>query len=129
MPANTSPSNPLLSKISSLNPFGRQGFVQLPTNEAPGAPLPAPSRREEEEGWFARESPWRMTVHFAPDTNQVTEHSGANILTFVYASKPMGPPVDLWRLQSGCSGVLCDLFCESPYAVDSNLFLAVMHVR
>jgi len=54
MPANTSSaSNPLLSKISSLNPFGRQGFVQLPTHEAPGAPLPAPSRREEEEGWFA----------------------------------------------------------------------------
>ena len=27
--------------------------MQLPTHEAPGAPLPAPSRREEEEGWFA----------------------------------------------------------------------------
>jgi len=25
----------------------------LPTTESPGAPLPAPSRREEEEGWFA----------------------------------------------------------------------------
>jgi len=36
-----------------LNPFGGQGYVQLPTHEAPGAPLPAPTRREEEEGWFA----------------------------------------------------------------------------
>ncbi|OCT51856.1 hypothetical protein CLCR_11386 [Cladophialophora carrionii] len=53
VPANTSSSTPILSKISSLNPFGRQGYVQLPTHEAPGAPLPAPSRREEEEGWFA----------------------------------------------------------------------------
>src|ERR1700749_4974676 len=61
VPANTSPSNPLLSRISSLNPFGRQGFVQLPTHEAPGAPLPAPSRREEEEGWFACELASRMT--------------------------------------------------------------------
>ncbi|KIW67420.1 hypothetical protein PV04_06678 [Phialophora macrospora] len=52
VPANTS-STPILSKISSLNPFGRQGYVQLPTHEAPGAPLPAPTRREEEEGWFA----------------------------------------------------------------------------
>ncbi|EXJ58841.1 hypothetical protein A1O7_06271 [Cladophialophora yegresii CBS 114405] len=53
VPANTSSSTPILSKLSSLNPFGRQGYVQLPTHEAPGAPLPAPSRREEEEGWFA----------------------------------------------------------------------------
>ncbi|KIX94372.1 uncharacterized protein Z520_09758 [Fonsecaea multimorphosa CBS 102226] len=53
IPPNTSSSNPLLSRISSLNPFGSKGYVQLPTHEAPGAPLPAPTRREEEEGWFA----------------------------------------------------------------------------
>ncbi|KIW31975.1 uncharacterized protein PV07_03561 [Cladophialophora immunda] len=53
VPPNTSSSNPLLSKISSLNPFGGKGYVQLPTHEGPGAPLPAPTRREEEEGWFA----------------------------------------------------------------------------
>lgn len=56
VPANTSSSTPILSKLSSLNPFGRNGYVQLPTHEAPGAPLPAPSRREEEEGWFACKS-------------------------------------------------------------------------
>lgn len=56
VPANTSATNPLLSTISNLNPFGSRGYVQLPTHEAPGAPLPAPSRREEEEGWFARKS-------------------------------------------------------------------------
>ncbi|KAJ9630843.1 protein transport protein sft2 [Taxawa tesnikishii (nom. ined.)] len=51
-----SSSNPLLGKLQSLNPFG-QGGVRLPLyeNEAPGAPLPARTRREEEEGWFARE--------------------------------------------------------------------------
>jgi len=53
IPVNTNSSTPILSKLSSLNPFGRSGYVQLPTHEAPGAPLPAPSRREEEEGWFA----------------------------------------------------------------------------
>jgi hypothetical protein len=39
-----------------MNPFGQGGYVQLPThNEAPGAPLPASNRREEEEGFFACE--------------------------------------------------------------------------
>ncbi|KAL8770054.1 MAG: hypothetical protein Q9209_004092 [Squamulea sp. 1 TL-2023] len=52
-PANTSSSTPILSKLESLNPFGDSGYVRLPTQEGPGAPLPAPSRREEEEGWFA----------------------------------------------------------------------------
>src|SRR5579859_1115096 len=51
--ANTSSSTPILSRLQSLNPFGNGGYVRLPTHESPGAPLPAPSRREEEEGWFA----------------------------------------------------------------------------
>lgn len=34
--------------------------MRLPTVEGAGAPLPAPSRREEEEGWFASEY---LTVH------------------------------------------------------------------
>ncbi|KAI4106525.1 MAG: hypothetical protein LQ339_002985 [Xanthoria mediterranea] len=53
VPANTSSSTPILSKLQSLNPFGDSGYVRLPTQEGPGAPLPAPTRREEEEGWFA----------------------------------------------------------------------------
>src|SRR5436309_10039409 len=52
-PASTNSSTPILSRLSSFNPFGSGGYVQLPTHEAPGAPLPAPNRREEEEGWFA----------------------------------------------------------------------------
>lgn len=44
----------VFSRLQSLNPFGQGGYVQLPThNDAPGAPLPAPNRREEEEGFFA----------------------------------------------------------------------------
>lgn len=68
VPANTSQNAPLLSKIQSLNPFGNGGGgVRLPTTESnPGAPLPAPTRREEEEGWFARKSPlvafWPMIL-------------------------------------------------------------------
>ena len=56
IPVNTSQQSGLLSSIKSLNPFGDSGYVRLPTTESAGAPLPAPSRREEEEGWFARES-------------------------------------------------------------------------
>lgn len=53
IPVNTNISTPILSRLQSLNPFGQSGYVRLPTQEGPGAPLPAPSRREEEEGWFA----------------------------------------------------------------------------
>ncbi|MCJ1368308.1 protein transport protein sft2 [Acarospora aff. strigata] len=54
IPVNTtSSSTPILSTLRSLNPFGDGGYVRLPTHENPGAPLPAPSRREEEEGFFA----------------------------------------------------------------------------
>lgn len=54
VPVNTS-SPSLLGRIQNLNPFGGSGYISLPTTESnPGAPLPAPTRREEEEGWFAR---------------------------------------------------------------------------
>jgi len=53
-PVNTSARTPILSRLQSLNPFNGGGYVRLPTQENPGAPLPAPTRREEEEGWFAR---------------------------------------------------------------------------
>jgi len=52
IPVNTSQQSGLLSSLSSLNPFGERGYVQLPTTESSGAALPAPNRREEEEGWF-----------------------------------------------------------------------------
>lgn len=55
-PINTAQQSGLLSSIKSLNPFQDRGYVRLPTTESAGAPLPAPSRREEEEGWFVRES-------------------------------------------------------------------------
>ena len=54
VPVNTAPPT-LVGRLQSLNPFGSGGYVRLPTsNEGPGAPLPAPTRREEEEGFFAR---------------------------------------------------------------------------
>lgn len=56
IPVNTSQQSGLLSSIKSLNPFGDGGYVRLPTTEGAGAPLPAPTRREEEEGWFVCES-------------------------------------------------------------------------
>ncbi|KAL4976721.1 Got1/Sft2-like family-domain-containing protein [Aspergillus desertorum] len=63
--ANTN-STPFLSRLQSLNPFGqRDGYLQLPTHEAPGAPLPAPSRREEEDTFFALSRWDRMLIFFA----------------------------------------------------------------
>ncbi|KAI1165124.1 SFT2-domain-containing protein [Nemania serpens] len=52
-PVSTSSQTGLLSSIKSLNPFGDRGYVQLPTTEGVGAPLPAGSRREEEEGCWS----------------------------------------------------------------------------
>ncbi|OOO11545.1 Vesicle transport protein, Got1/SFT2-like [Aspergillus oryzae] len=47
-------STSFLSRLQSWNPLGQgEGYVQLPTHEAPGAPLPAASRREEEDNFFA----------------------------------------------------------------------------
>jgi hypothetical protein len=63
VPVNTSQQSGLLSSIKSLNPFGDSGYVRLPTTEGPGAPLPARTRREEEEGWFARESTSLASLH------------------------------------------------------------------
>ncbi|KAF2842504.1 SFT2-domain-containing protein [Patellaria atrata CBS 101060] len=64
IPVNTSSSTPILSRLQSINPFGSGGYVRLPTQENPGAPLPAPTRREEEEGWFAL-SRWDRLLVFA----------------------------------------------------------------
>ncbi|CAI4213681.1 unnamed protein product [Parascedosporium putredinis] len=64
LPVNTSQQSGLLSSLRSLNPFGGGGYVQLPTTESAGAPLPAPTRREEEEGWLAL-SRWDRLMIFA----------------------------------------------------------------
>ncbi|CAG9939318.1 hypothetical protein V2G26_000654 [Clonostachys chloroleuca] len=52
-----------MASIRNMNPFGDSGYMSLPTAE-PGAPLPAPTRREEEEGWFAL-SRWDRLMIFA----------------------------------------------------------------
>jgi hypothetical protein len=57
--ATTSKPSGVYGTLSKLNPFNSEGYVRLPVTEneeAPGAPLPARTRREEEEGWFARKS-------------------------------------------------------------------------
>jgi len=54
IPVSTNNSSSVFTRLQSLNPFADRGYVQLPTHEGPGAPLPAPTRREEEEGFFAR---------------------------------------------------------------------------
>ena len=60
-PTTTTTTKPtgVYGTLAKLNPFNSEGYVRLPVHEneeAPGAPLPARTRREEEEGWFARES-------------------------------------------------------------------------
>ncbi|KAF2686609.1 SFT2-domain-containing protein [Lentithecium fluviatile CBS 122367] len=61
VPVNTAPPT-FMGRLQGLNPFGSGGYVRLPTTEGPGAPLPAPTRREEEEGWFALSRWDRMLV-------------------------------------------------------------------
>jgi hypothetical protein len=55
-----------MASIRNMNPFGDSGYMSLPTAE-PGAPLPAPTRREEEEGWFAR----KLTLSLNPVVSRV----------------------------------------------------------
>ncbi|KAF0318728.1 golgi traffic protein [Colletotrichum asianum] len=63
VPVNTAQQSGLMSSIKSLNPFGNNSYIQLPTTEGAGAPLPAASRREEEEG-FATLSRWDRLLIF-----------------------------------------------------------------
>lgn len=79
VPVNTAQQSGLLSSIKSLNPFGDSGYVRLPTTEGPGAPLPARSRREEEEGWFARE----LTSLLSPPRRSCATHSKCDRIGFV----------------------------------------------
>lgn len=57
LPVRTSNDSSFLSRLQSFNPFQGQGYVQLPTHEAPGAPLPAASRRDEEDSFLACKYP------------------------------------------------------------------------
>ncbi|KAL0936618.1 uncharacterized protein CTRU02_208833 [Colletotrichum truncatum] len=59
---NTAQQSGLMSSIKSLNPFQNNSYIQLPTTEGAGAPLPAPNRREEEEGWAALSRWDRMLI-------------------------------------------------------------------
>ncbi|KXH42177.1 hypothetical protein CNYM01_12667 [Colletotrichum nymphaeae SA-01] len=63
LPVNTAQQSGLMSSIKSLNPFGNSSYIQLPTTEGAGAPLPAANRREEEEG-FATLSRWDRLLIF-----------------------------------------------------------------
>ncbi|KID86296.1 syntaxin [Metarhizium guizhouense ARSEF 977] len=63
-PVSTAPETGLLASVRNFNPFRDRNYVQLPTSEGPGAPLPAPTRREEEEGWFVL-SRWDRLLVFA----------------------------------------------------------------
>jgi hypothetical protein len=75
VPVNTAQQTGLLSSIKSLNPFGDGGYVRLPTTEGAGAPLPARTRREEEEGWFACESAFSTFLHVPPPLRQPTSRN------------------------------------------------------
>ncbi|KAK2752834.1 protein transport protein sft2 [Onygenales sp. PD_40] len=63
-PATNRSSTGMFSSLQSLNPFADRGYVQLPTQDGSGAPLPAPTRREEEEGWFSL-TRWDRMLLFA----------------------------------------------------------------
>ncbi|KAM3547397.1 hypothetical protein MY1884_009583 [Beauveria asiatica] len=94
-PVNTSRDTGLFSSIQNLNPFQDRGYLQLPTHEtSPGAPLPAPSRREEEEGWFipsfaAVMGPMNYVYHLlsTPRLPFTAAYFGSIIMTLIFAIK------------------------------------------
>lgn len=96
VPVNTAQQSGLMSSLQSLNPFQDRGYVQLPTTEGPGAPLPAPNRREEEEGWFVCESTQSCPPVSAdhargcqcPCLSVPCEHSGTGLLRAISAALP-----------------------------------------
>jgi hypothetical protein len=96
VPVNTSKQTGLLSSIKSLNPFGNEGSVRLPTSEGPaGAPLPAPSRREEDDAWFACKCRFQieLSLHRWQHLWLIACHQSLKfqILTRVVSSEQMGP--------------------------------------
>ncbi|PMB66554.1 hypothetical protein BM221_007546 [Beauveria bassiana] len=110
-PVNTSRDTGLFSSIQNLNPFQDRGYLQLPTHEtSPGAPLPASSRREEEEGWFipsfaAVMGPMNYVYHLlsTPRLPFTAAYFGSIIMTLAFAIKlfPNGssrsaPGDDVW---------------------------------
>ncbi|EAA35872.2 hypothetical protein GE21DRAFT_919 [Neurospora crassa] len=99
IPVNTSQQRGLLSSIKSLNPFGNGGYVQLPTTEGPGAALPAPTRREEEEGWFVLSRWDRMLIFAACNLGALACFVLAFALFPVLSLKPR-KLVILWTLGS-----------------------------
>ena len=63
----------VMDRVSNL--FGAGGYVRLPISESnPGAPLPAPTRREEEEGWFARKSE-TFAAYMLPAAARASAHA------------------------------------------------------
>ncbi|KAJ2905106.1 hypothetical protein MKZ38_006352 [Zalerion maritima] len=99
MPVNTVQQSGLISSLRSLNPFSNSGYVSLPTTESAGAPLPATSRREEEEGWFILSRWDRMLVFGACNLGAFVCFGLCFILFPVLSLKP-SKFVTLWSLGS-----------------------------
>lgn len=115
IPVNTSHQSGLFSSLSSLNPFQGRGYVQLPTTESSGAPLPAATRREEDEGWLTCKSPdphlassWPFLLPFLRDISRgpcrlACGHMGIVLVSHVNDSGPLhlvpvrGHEADFWR--------------------------------
>ncbi|KAJ6259093.1 hypothetical protein Dda_5990 [Drechslerella dactyloides] len=61
-PVRTSRNTGFFSSLSSLNPFGNDGYVRLPTSNV-DTQLPARTREEEEAAWFTM-SRWDRLLGF-----------------------------------------------------------------
>ena len=101
--ANSSTS--LLDSIQTLNPFASSraaGQVRLPTHEGPGAPLPAPTRREEDEGWFARK--FRSAHHHHHSHLRRRQNGLPVLLYYPYTSLERIVVLSLAPLRNRCFG-------------------------
>jgi len=100
--ATTSKPSGVYGTLSKLNPFSSEGYVRLPVTEneeGPGAPLPARTRREEEEGWFALSRWDRLLIFGGLNLAAVALFVVAFTLMPVLALKPR-KFVILWSMGS-----------------------------
>ena len=124
LPINTATdSTPILSKLRSWNPFGNEGQLRLPTHDGPGAPLPAATRREEEEGWFACKfmisSPSSATLGNGPhDWDQWCLRRPSWTSANASLSESMGSIIGVWCLQHRSLSLLRNLFHSFSCPVD-----------
>ena len=127
---NTSKPSGVYGTLQKLNPFGNEGNLRLPVHEeaSAGAPLPARTRREEEEGWFARKS------HIPCSLSSTRQSGSQSIACLVSCAKKYDHRIiqyskrgmHLWALRATPAG---EPACSDRQTLCKTLPRTCVHVR